>query len=405
MIGPESPLGRHGATSHASSPEMRAEPFDRREQRALIALSLVPGIGPGKIRALVGRFGSAVAVLDAPWQTLIAAPGIGEATARRIRTHAADAAVDQQLERAARVGAVLLPFTDASYPDLLRRIYDPPAFLWVRGRIEALLRPCLAVVGARRATEYGIRAARTLAGDLAARGMCVVSGLAYGIDVAAHDAALRVGGRSVAVMGSGVDRVYPSIHERIAARMLDAGALVSEYPLGAQPDAPNFPRRNRLISGMSLGTLVVEALEDGGALITAKLALEQNREVFAVPGRIFDATSDGCHMLIQTGMAKLVRNADDVLDELQGFERQPPPEASHREADLSDDERRLFAAIGNDAVHIDDLCLQTEIEPSAALVILLSLEFKGLVRQVAGRHFYRERSSLPGAGPESDKGY
>jgi DNA processing protein len=390
MTRPEAYRDLSGSTPRGASSSARICFPGNQDHRALIALSMVPGIGPGKIRSLIGRFGSGKAVREAPLEALVTVPGIGEATARRIKNHPSDDVVNDQIKRADSIGATLLPFSDAAFPALLRTIYDPPAFLWVRGQVEALRRPCIAVVGARRATEYGLRAARNLAGDLAARGICIVSGLAYGIDVAAHDAALSAGGATIAVLGSGVDRIYPSVHERIARKLLDHGALVSELPLGAEPDAPNFPRRNRLISGLSLGTLVIEALEDGGALITAKLALEQNREVFAVPGRVFDATSTGCHQLIQQGMAKLVRNADDVIEELTGFDAATAPDPVNPEADLSETERLLFGAIGNDARHIDELCGQTGLEPSTALVILLSLEFKGLVRQIGGRHFYRE---------------
>ncbi|MEM0964132.1 MAG: DNA-processing protein DprA, partial [Bacteroidota bacterium] len=261
------------------------------ERRALIALSLVPGVGPGRVRALLAALGSATAVFEAPAHRLVRAEGVGRQTAEAIASWSDHAEVDRQLDRADRIGARLVAFSDDEYPDLLRRIYDPPAFLWVRGQFTEADGLAVAVVGTRRASDGGRRAAEAFASGLADAGATVVSGLAYGIDVTAHRAALDTGGRTIAVLGSGVDVIYPARHKDVVHRILDqdAGAVVSELPLGAAPDAPNFPRRNRIVSGLSLATVVVEAHEKGGALLTAGIAVEQNRDVFAVPSSVFAA--------------------------------------------------------------------------------------------------------------------
>ncbi len=361
------------------------------EQRALVALSLVPGVGPGRIRALLAALGSAEAVLGASRNTLADVQDIGPQTASAIVGFDDYDAVDAQLAEAEKIGARLITAWDAEFPRLLRQIYDPPAFLWLRGTLTDADARSIAIVGTRRATEYGRRQAEEFAAELVRQGLTVVSGLAYGIDAEAHKGAVQTGGRTLAVLGSGVDRIYPAKHKRLADGIMAQGALLSEYPLGAEPDAPNFPRRNRIISGLALGTLVVEAFEKGGALITARLALEQNREVFAVPSPIHSRAGRGTNRLIQQGHAKLVLSVDDILDELNlpratesnaAAADVPPP-------DLSDIERRLYEAIGPDPTHIEPICDRTQLDPSTALVYLLSLEFKGLIRQMAGKQFYR----------------
>ncbi len=358
------------------------------ESAALVALSLIPGVGPGRIRLLVHRFGSAAAALEAPRRVLANLEGLGEATADAIRAFDGYDLVHEQWVRAQQVDARLVTEWDDDYPEALRTIYDPPVFLWVRGAFAPADARAVAIVGSRQATDLGKRIAEQFAGELAARGYTIVSGLAYGIDAAAHAAALAAGGRSIAVLGSGADRIYPSRHLPLALAMLDAGAVVSEYPLGATPDAVHFPRRNRIVSGLCLGTLVVEAYEKGGALITAGLALEQNREVFAVPGSIASPASAGCHRLIQRGHAKLVQTVDDVLAEIepayQATEATPAPPP-----DLNAAEQQLFDALGPEPIHIDTLCARTGLDTSSALVYLLNLEFKGLVYQMAGKMFYR----------------
>ncbi len=370
-------------------PEPEAD--EQAEQRALVALSLIPGVGPGRIRALLARFGSAGRALYAPQRALLEVPGLGPQTADAIVANREATEVDGQFARAERSQATLLTAWSSAFPERLRQIYDPPAFLWVRGSIDTLSEPAVAIVGTRRATDYGKRVAHEFAYALARSGYTIVSGLAYGIDAAAHRGALEAGGLTIAVLGSGVDRVYPGAHRELAEAAIRSGAVVSEYPMGAAPDAPNFPRRNRIVSGLSLGALIVEAFDKGGALITSRIALEQNREVFAVPNSVYSKASEGCQRLIQQGYAKLVLTPEDIVEELGGSmtptDRQAAEPAPPLE--LNDLERRLYDAIGAETVHIDALCERTGLDSSTALVYLLSLEFKGAVRQLAGKQFAR----------------
>ena len=370
-------------------PHAPAEMPPAEEQRALVALSLVPGVGPGRLRAILAAFGSGQAALAASAGALAAVPGVGRQTARAIAAFDDFDEADRQLDQAARAGATLLTAWDARFPRLLRQIFDPPAFLWMHGTLTEADDRAVAIVGTRRATEYGRRMAAHFAAELARRGFTIVSGLAYGIDAAAHRAALEAGGRTIAVLGSGVDRIYPARHAGLAREATAHGAVLSEYPLGAAPDAVNFPRRNRLISGMALGTLVVEAFETGGALITARMAVEHNREVFAVPSPAFSEAGRGTNRLIQRGHAKLVLGVDDILEELGYADEAPAPEAAAPPPDLGKLERQLYEALGAEPRHIDAVCLETGLDPSTALVYLLSLEFKGLVRQMAGKQFFR----------------
>lgn len=369
-----------------------AAPPPEAERRALVALSLVPGVGPGRVRALLAAFGSAEAVMDAPAARLARADGVGRKTAEAIRAWDDAPEVDRQFERAERVGARLVAFGDGEYPALLKQIYDPPPFLWVRGRLGAEDGAPVAVVGTRKASDYGLRVAEAFGRGLAERGVTVVSGLAYGIDVAAHRAALAAGGRTVAVLGSGVDRVYPSRHGPVVREILeqDAGAVVSEFPLGAAPDAPNFPRRNRIVAGLAVATVVAEARSSGGALLTAAMALEQNREVFAVPVSVF-AEADGTNRLIQKGYAALAASVDDVLasvaPQIAGPEAAPAPTPDLE--GLSTAEKHLLDALTSDPQSLDAVCAASGLDAATALVYLLQLEFRGLVRQLSGKQFYR----------------
>ncbi len=361
------------------------------EHRALIALSLVSGVGPGRIRALLARFGSAVVALEASRKALASVPSIGPQTAAAIATFDAHDAVEEQLRRAAQHGVTLVPAWERQFPRLLRQIYDPPAFLWVRGTLAEADERAVSIVGTRRSSDYGRRMAHDFAFELGQRGFTVVSGLAYGIDAAAHQGALEAGGRTLAVLGSGADRIYPAKHTRLAKEIMQQGAVLSEYPLGAAPDAPNFPRRNRIISGLSLGTLVVEAHEKGGALITARMAVEQNREVFALPSPVHSRSGVGTNRLIQRGHALLVLSVEDIIEELGLAEPAHPSTTTPPEPpeDLHPIERQLYDALEAEPQHIDTLCQTTGHDPSTALVYLLSLEFKGLVRQMAGKQFFR----------------
>lgn len=359
------------------------------EDEALVALSLVPNVGAWRLRTLIGRFGSAARTLAAPYAALRAVPGIGDTTAQALASFNDWEQVRHQFETAQKEGAQLVLPGSPAYPALLREIYDPPVYLWAKGNVDALSGPAVAIVGTRRATEYGKRAAHDFAAALAEAGIVVVSGLAYGIDLAAHEGALSVGGKTVAVLGSGVNVIYPARHGRVAERITENGAVVSEFAMDAAPDAPHFPRRNRIVSGMTLGTLVVEAFPSGGALITARLAIEQNREVFALPSPIYSAPGGGTNALIRDSQAQLVTSPHEIIEALglnvdSGSETRPEPDV-----ELNPQERRLFDALAAGPVHIDKLCIDLDLDPSTALVTLLGLEFKGLVRQLAGKQFFR----------------
>lgn len=377
-----------------SSPDL-----DRsQEQRALIGLSLVPGVGPSRLRALLAHFEAPSAVFQAPRSTLTQVDGVGAQTAEAILTFDDRASVNREMKRAEEVGASLVSPWDERFPTRLGEIYDPPGFLWMRGTLPSDSRPLVTVVGTRRCTDYGRAQAHHFASELVRRGFTVVSGLAYGIDAAAHKGALDAGGRTIAVLGSGVGNVYPHKHEALAQRIEENGAVLSEYAIDADPDAPNFPERNRILSGLALGTLVVESYSEGGALITARMAVEQNREVFAVPGAITKDSSRGANRLIQRGHAKLVMDVEDLLEELPEHTVEAPEEVDAETVspsstvpidDLSEQEKVLYEALTDTPTHIDDLCEETGVDPSNALVHLLELEFKGVVRQLAGKQFRR----------------
>ncbi len=369
------------------------------DQRALIGLSLVSGVGPQRLRALLAAFETPTAIFRASRSTLTQVDGVGDQTAEAILTFDDRAAVRWEMKRADDLDASLVSPWDARFPDRLREIYDPPAFLWMRGTLPEDDRPMVTVVGTRRCTDYGRTQAHHFGAELARRGFTVVSGLAYGIDAAAHKGALDAGGRTIAVLGSGVGRVYPKKHTALAERITEHGAVLSEYGLDAEPDAPHFPERNRILSGLALGTLVVESYAEGGALITARLALEQNREVFAVPGAITKDSSRGTNRLIQNGHAKLVMEIDDLLEELPAVVVEDPDTVDaetissgaggNPTEELSGEAERLYDALSETPVHIDALCEETGLSPSEALPTLLELEFQGWVRQLAGKQFRR----------------
>src|SRR5882724_7401462 len=339
---------------------------------AWLALALVPELLPRRAFALVERFGTPRAVLDAPAGALAAAD-VPPAAVASLGTAAGRARAETL--KLARAGATLVAWSDGAYPPALRHIAQPPLVLAVRGSLGGPDEPAIAIVGARRASEYGRRMAAELARRLAEAGVTVVSGLAAGIDAAAHRGALAAGGRTVAVFGTGIDRVYPRWHDELAAAIAAQGALVSEFPCGAPPLQFHFPRRNRIISGLTRGTIVVEAAEDSGSLITARCALEQDRDL---------------NGLIRQG-ARLVTCAEDVIGDLwpELLPRLAARRAAAAEAALSAPERQILAAIGPEGRHVDDLIRQVAVPPGAALETLLALELRGLVCQLPGKRFCR----------------
>ncbi len=369
-----------------------------------IALNMTPGIGPRAAARLLERFGSAEAVYAASRMELEAA---------RLKPEASDSimARDQheragiEIEKVRALGVDLLVLDDGVYPALLREINDPPLTLYVKGAwAECLDAPCIAVVGSRRCSTYGLNAAQMLARDLAKHGVTIISGLARGIDAAAHRGALEAGGRTVAVIGTGIDEIYPRDHKKLAAEIIDkGGAIVSEFPLATPPVPQNFPYRNRVISGLSLGVLIVEAAENSGSLITARMAMEQNREVFSVPGNITSRNSFGTNYLIKGASAKLVQQWQDVVTELPHdiAAKMLPPETKKTKGasaqlplapnDLSMIESAVLRLLSaDDAQHIDALVEASKLSIPDLNSALLGLEMRELVRQLPGKCFVRK---------------
>ena len=350
---------------------------------AWLALALVDGLSARDAFALAEGLGSPDAVLEAGPAT-----GLGAALVSRLRGARERAAREREL--LARHGATAVTWADVGYPARLRTIADPPLALFVRGTLDPADVPAVAIVGARRAGEYGRGVAADLAGGLAQVGVTVVSGLAAGIDGAAHRGALAVGGRTLAVMATGIDRVYPAWHRDLARDISTQGALLTEFGFGAPPLQFHFPQRNRIISGLSLGTVVVEAAERSGSLITAEYAVEQGREVFAVPGPIGTPHHRGCHRLIQQG-ATLVSSVDDILENLAPAlrARLAAVRAAAETARLSADERRVLDVLGGEVRHVDEVVGRAGLAAGVALETLLALELRGLVVQRPGSRFAR----------------
>jgi DNA processing protein len=375
--------------------------------RDWVELNMTPGIGPRAAAKLLERFGSAEAVYRATRAELehlrLPPEAVDTIIARELLPRA-----EAEIFSVRKLGGEILLLDDGIYPSLLREIYDPPIVLYVKGAwSDCLDRPCIGVVGSRRCSTYGQNAAIMLARDLAQRGITVVSGFARGIDAAAHRGALEAGGRTVAVLGTGIDEVYPRDHKKLAAEILDrGGALVSQFPLGTPPVSENFPYRNRIISGLSLGIVVVEAAENSGSLITARLAMEQNREVFAVPGNITSRNSFGTNYLIKGAGAKLVQQWQDIAAELpqQIAAGLLPPSIGDRkkEASMSDRlslvpeglspaETSVFKLLTPDnPAHVDWLFDKSQLPISELTAVLLSLEMRELVRALPGRCFVRK---------------
>ena len=360
-------------------------------RRDWLTLHLVPGLGAVGFRKLVETFGSAAEALRAGRKDLQQVPGLRPEAIVSITTGPPYQDAERELKRIEPLGISVICFGDPDYPSLLANIYNPPMVLFVKGDLNVLGKSGLAVVGSRAATSYGLKIARDLSGQLAAKGLVVVSGLALGIDTAAHAGALAAGGDTVAVLGCGLDVCYPKSNERLAAQISEAGALVSEYSLGTQPDAFRFPARNRIISGLSRGVLVVEAAQRSGSLITARLALDEGREVFAIPGRVDSVKSTGTHRLLQEG-AKLVGTVDDILEELGwqagglGADLAPCPAASSTMA-LSDDETRILQLLDVYPKHIDAIISQARLGVAKVSEILLLLKLHGLIEAVPGQQY------------------
>jgi DNA processing protein len=334
-----------------------------------LAISRVPYIGPARIERLLRTFGSLSVAWSASREELRVAlepRSLSELLAARSRIDPLT-----ELERLSRSGVGVVHPGHPSYPRLLAEISGRPSILYVRGELAPADDASVAIVGTRRATPYGRQAAERIAAELAQAGITVVSGLARGVDAAAHRAALEAGGRTIAVLGSGPDVIYPAEHRRLAEQILQSGAILSELPLGAKPDAQNFPARNRIVSGMTLGTVIVEAPSRSGALITASFAGDQGREVFVIPGSIFAQTAEGTNALLRDG-ARLVRDGADILEDL-GLDGRSP-RVTQTQMSLDEDERRLLAALTREARHIDELAEAAGLPAGTVSALMLTME-------------------------------
>ena len=353
-----------------------------------LTLCLTPGLGPLSCKRLSDHFGGPGFALRAAEQELDQVPGIRRQARQALRQGLGRPAAEEQLERAQRLGITIVSWDDPEYPQRLRTIYGPPLILFRIGEGQPLQEEGVAVVGTRAATSYGRRVATMLGAGLAGRGLNLISGLALGIDAAAHEGALQAGGLTTAVLGCGLDVIYPAQNAKLFEKIASRGIILSEYPLGTRPDGFRFPARNRIISGLALGVVVVEGSLRSGALITAQLALEQGREVFAIPGQVDSWKSEGCHRLIQQG-AKLVRTVDDIIVEFPGWcgRTSSPEECPASVIRLSAEERSLLELL---EVYPQAMAaiLQSSGLPVAKLSeLLLLLELKGFIELLPGQHY------------------
>jgi DNA processing protein len=356
-------------------------------------LKSTPGVGNLIYKRLIDVFGSPENAIHAPPKDLLQVEGVSDRLVSAIKRHTPPESVKKELEKIHQKGIRILTLNDSDYPTLLLEIPDPPPYLYVYGCMPETQKN-ISIVGSRNATQYGLDTTQRLGRDLAAHGMTIVSGMARGIDTAAHEGALMTHGKTIAVLGSGLERIYPKENETLFHRIAESGAVISEFPLNAEPEAHHFPMRNRVISGLSLGTVIVEATLRSGSLITARLAAEQNREVFAVPGSINSFKSTGTHTLIKQG-AKLVEQAGDILEEIS-HQLDHTVSKGHHDKDentepkpsLSPAETSVLHALESYPIHIDDLTRKLGMQPSELSSTLLGLELKGFIQQDPGKLFY-----------------
>ncbi|MCE5312294.1 MAG: DNA-processing protein DprA [Nitrospiraceae bacterium] len=368
----------------------------RDELRCSIGLVFTKDVGPVTYRKLLSKFRSAQNIFSASAGDLAKTADLSHAKASNILEFNKWAEVDQEIKKAEELGISIIPLTDPAYPEQLRPFDDAPIILYVKGSITPDDINSVAVVGSRLMSEYGRSAARQISFGLASSGITIISGMARGIDTTAHESALKAGGRTIAVLGSGLDVPYPSENKKLFAKIAEAGAVISEFPFGTGPLRENFPRRNRLISGLSMGVLVVEAAAGSGSLITASYGLEQGKEIFAVPGSIGQKNSEGTNALIKNG-ARLVQQAEDIIEELApkiknnirlSTPRRPQEMLAQLDAlEISGDEKAICTVLASGARQIDQISRELNISSARLSGILLNLELKGLIRQLDGKKF------------------
>lgn len=360
----------------------------------LFLLLSIDKIGPSRIRSLLSKFKNFKNIFNASLAELQETEGISQELGKRIinsyeKRNSLIPIVETQLKRLDKLNAKLISIWDNEYPTLLKKIYDPPVLLYIKGSFSEKDNYSIGAVGTRNPTNYGKIQTERIISELAQQGLTIVSGMARGIDSIAHETALKNGSRTIAVIGSGLDIIYPPENKNLYTKISENGVIISEFPLETKPDAPNFPRRNRIISGLSLGVIVFETGINGGAMQTARLALDQNREVFAVPGNLGVKQAEGTNLLIQRGEAELIMNAEDVLNELQ-LKLKPVigKNIPKPDIDLSVFEEKIInVLIENGELHIDKISEKANLSTSDCLVNLLTLEFKGLVKQLPGKVF------------------
>jgi DNA processing protein len=355
-----------------------------------IALNILPDIGPVLSRRLLSAFGSPENIFMMSLKELRQIQGVGENRALSIARFNGWDRVRKEIDLAVKNNIHIVSQADESYPEGLKRIIDAPPIIYIKGRIENADKYAVAIVGSRNSTIYGRQVAEQMGIKLASSGLTVVSGMARGVDTASHIGALKSGGRTIAVLGSGIDVPYPASNRGLINKIASSGCVISEFPFGTRPLRENFPRRNRIISALSMGVLVVEATLDSGSLITVTYALEQGKEVFAVPGNITSRNSRGTNDLIKKG-AKLVESADEVISELapqlKGALKEDVLAAENEPAELTDDEKSVFRCLSVEPKHIDTIIREEKINTGKALSVLLSLELKGVISQLEGKLF------------------
>jgi DNA processing protein len=357
-----------------------------------LALSLTPGVGSILIKRLLDRFKTPEAVFRAPVKELLSVEALGEKAAGEIRKGPSEKKVEKELNFLKELGGTILTFKEEGYPKRLKDIYDPPPLLYVRGALKKEDELAVAIVGSRKTSPYGRWITEKISQELVRHGVTIVSGMARGIDSAAHKGAISQGGRTIAVLGCGVDVIYPSENRNLFHQIINQGAILSEFPMGSRPEGGHFPRRNRIISGLSIGVVVVQASAESGSLITASYALEQGREVFAVPGNVGSEGSRGTNRLIKEG-AKLVEMSEDILEEIlpqwkRG--REIIQEVEPPWKDLNKEEMTLYQLLGETPIHIDVIIRESRFDPGRASSLLLDLELKGLISQWPGKCFSKK---------------
>lgn len=363
------------------------------EAEAYVALNLLPGIGPSRVRRLLEAFSLPQAILSVSPEQLQRVDGIGRELAETLAHWEDKIDLSRELIQAKELGATVTTLADVNYPENLRNIYDPPLVLYVKGTLEAKDKKALSLIGSRNATYYGKEVARKMGFQLAYAGFTVISGLARGIDTACHEGALAAKGRTLAVLGCGIDQVYPSENGFLSEKIIESGAVLSEFPIGTAPDRQTFPIRNRIVSGLSIGLVVIEAAKGSGALITARMALEQGRQVFAVPGRVDIPHSRGCHDLIKQG-AKLTESAEDVCAEFEFLFSSLPHEKTEDSSvpltNFTPEESKIYEILEEEPLSIDMIIEKCGLPVATVSSTLLRLEVKKRVKSLPGKLFVKK---------------